>query len=113
MKISKMLLAGAACGMVAGAAFAQDAEDPAVRRAKSEVTEIWEPVPALVATPEGQPPSDAVVLFDNFGQTTILFFSGFQKNPSVPASTFVFTPPAVEPDVPPININTMVKTRLA
>ena len=37
---------------------------------------------------------DAVVLFDNFGQTTILFFSGFQKNPSVPASTFVFTPPA-------------------
>lgn len=37
---------------------------------------------------------DAVVLFDNFGQTTILFFSGFQKNPNVPVSTFVFTPPA-------------------
>ena len=64
MKINTMLLAGLACGL-AGTAFAQTAEeDPAIRRAKSEVTEIWEPVPALVATPEGQPPSDAVVLFD-------------------------------------------------
>ena len=65
MTINKMLLAGLACCGIAGAALAQDAaEDPAARRAKSEVTEIWEPVPALVATPEGQPPSDAVVLFD-------------------------------------------------
>ena len=37
---------------------------------------------------------DAVVLYDNLGQTTILFFSGFQKNPGVPAGTFSFTPPA-------------------
>jgi outer membrane lipoprotein carrier protein len=37
---------------------------------------------------------DAVVLFDNFGQTTILFFSGFQKNPGVSAGTFNFTAPA-------------------
>ena len=37
---------------------------------------------------------DAVVLYDNLGQTTILFFSGFQKNPGVSAGTFSFTPPA-------------------
>lgn len=37
---------------------------------------------------------DAVVLFDHFGQTTIVFFSGFQKNPAVSAGTFQFTPPA-------------------
>lgn len=37
------------------------------RAARSQVTEIWEPVPASVATPEGQPPSDAVVLFDGTG----------------------------------------------
>ncbi|WP_040402697.1 3-keto-disaccharide hydrolase [Celeribacter baekdonensis] len=37
------------------------------RRAQSEVTEIWEPVPRSVATTEGQPPSDAVVLFDGTG----------------------------------------------
>ncbi len=37
---------------------------------------------------------DAVVLFDNFGQTTILFFSNFQKNVGVSSSTFKFTPPA-------------------
>ena len=37
---------------------------------------------------------DAVVLYDNLGQTTILFFSGFTKNPGVSAGTFSFTPPA-------------------
>lgn len=63
MHFKTLVLAGLACGM-AGAGLAQETEDPALRRAKSEVTEIWEPVPALVATPEGQPPSDAVVLFD-------------------------------------------------
>ena len=37
---------------------------------------------------------DAVVLYDNLGQTTILFFSGFTKNPGVSAGPFSFTPPA-------------------
>ena len=37
---------------------------------------------------------DAVVLYDNLGQTTILFFSGFTKNPGISAGTFAFTPPA-------------------
>ena len=37
---------------------------------------------------------DAVVLYDNLGQTTILFFSGFRKNPGVPASAFTFAAPA-------------------
>lgn len=37
---------------------------------------------------------DAVVLYDNLGQTTILFFSGFTKNPGISAGTFAFSPPA-------------------
>lgn len=62
MKPNTFILACLAAGGLAGAAWAQD--DAAARRAKSEVTEIWEPVPRLVATPEGQAPSDATVLFD-------------------------------------------------
>jgi len=34
------------------------------RRRMSTATEVWEPVPATVATPENAAPSDAVVLFD-------------------------------------------------
>lgn len=30
---------------------------------------------------------------DNFGQTTVLKFSGFERNPSLPTDQFVFTPP--------------------
>lgn len=30
---------------------------------------------------------------DNFGQTTVLKFAGFERNPSLPADQFVFTPP--------------------
>ncbi|MBS1208679.1 MAG: Outer rane lipoprotein carrier protein LolA [Proteobacteria bacterium] len=30
---------------------------------------------------------------DNFGQTTVLLFSNFERNPALPADTFVFTPP--------------------
>jgi len=30
----------------------------------AEETEVWEPVPAVVRAPEGQPPSDALVLFN-------------------------------------------------
>ncbi|ODT60781.1 MULTISPECIES: DUF1080 domain-containing protein [Paracoccus] len=49
-------------------ALAQDADvTPEERRAQSEVTEVWEPVPETVQTPEGQPPSDAIVLFDGTG----------------------------------------------
>ena len=31
---------------------------------KAEVTEIWQPTPAVVSAPAGLPPSDAIVLFD-------------------------------------------------
>lgn len=33
-------------------------------RAPNELTERWQPVPPVVATPAGSPPSDAIVLFD-------------------------------------------------
>ncbi|MBI5329533.1 MAG: outer membrane lipoprotein chaperone LolA [Betaproteobacteria bacterium] len=35
----------------------------------------------------------AMELVDNFGQTTVLRFSGFERNPSLGASLFRFTPP--------------------
>lgn len=37
------------------------------RGLQAQVTEVWEPVPALVDTPEGGIPSDAIVLFDGSG----------------------------------------------
>ncbi len=33
-------------------------------RPPNELTEVWQPVPAVVATPAGSVPSDAIVLFD-------------------------------------------------
>lgn len=30
---------------------------------------------------------------DNFGQVTTIVFSGFERNPTLPAATFTFTPP--------------------
>ena len=36
----------------------------------------------------------AMELFDNFGQTTSLYFSQLERNPSLAASLFRFTPPA-------------------
>ncbi|GAB2889949.1 outer membrane lipoprotein chaperone LolA [Uliginosibacterium flavum] len=30
---------------------------------------------------------------DNFGQTTVLLFSSFERNPTLPADAFIFTPP--------------------
>lgn len=63
MKTTSLFITAALCGSFAGGAVAQDA-DALDRRARSEVTEIWEPVPRVVAAPEGQPPSDAIILFD-------------------------------------------------
>lgn len=54
------LIATALALTTATGAFAQEID----RHAQSEITEIWEPVPRSVETPEGQPPSDAIVLFD-------------------------------------------------
>ncbi|MGY1409078.1 3-keto-disaccharide hydrolase [Luteimonas sp. A611] len=51
-------------GILAGAAAL--AHDPSADPAK---TEAWAPVPAVVATPAGAAPSDAVVLFDGSGLT--------------------------------------------
>ena len=47
--------------LAAASAFAQDSAD-AARDPKK--TEVWTPVPAVVATPPGKAPSDAIVLFD-------------------------------------------------
>ena len=59
------LLAGA---LSASAAFAQAAPeltlDDLSNGLKSQVTDVWEPVPELVDAPEGGVPSDAIVLFD-------------------------------------------------
>jgi len=51
-----------AAGLLATAAvFAQADTDPARDPTK---TEVWTPVPAVVSTPQGGAPSDAIVLFD-------------------------------------------------
>ncbi|MEG0185229.1 MAG: DUF1080 domain-containing protein [Stenotrophomonas sp.] len=58
-RINPLLMAA---GMLAAApVFAHAGSDPARDPAK---TEVWTPVPASVATPEGGAPSDAIVLFD-------------------------------------------------
>ncbi|WP_303638273.1 3-keto-disaccharide hydrolase [Stenotrophomonas tuberculopleuritidis] len=52
-----------ATGLLAAAsAFAQASDTDPARDPKR--TEVWTPVPAVVATPVGKPPSDAIVLFD-------------------------------------------------
>lgn len=51
----------AACLLAAAPAFAQAAGDPA---RDPKTTEVWTPVPAIVAAPVGGAPSDAIVLFD-------------------------------------------------
>jgi len=35
----------------------------------------------------------AMEVRDNFGQTTVLFFASFERNPTLPADSFHFTPP--------------------
>ncbi|WNH49771.1 DUF1080 domain-containing protein [Stenotrophomonas aracearum] len=51
----------AACLLAAAPAFAQSSGDPARDPTR---TEVWTHVPAVVATPVGGAPSDAIVLFD-------------------------------------------------
>jgi hypothetical protein len=51
----------AACLLAAVPAFSQ-ADDAGARDPAK--TEVWTPVPAIVATPAGRAPSDAIVLFD-------------------------------------------------
>ncbi|MNM73265.1 hypothetical protein D3C81_849850 [compost metagenome] len=51
----------AVCLLAAAPAFAQTSGDPARDPTK---TEVWTPVPTIVATPSGRAPSDAIVLFD-------------------------------------------------
>ncbi|WP_425477500.1 3-keto-disaccharide hydrolase [Stenotrophomonas terrae] len=51
----------AACLLAAAPAFAQAAGDHA---RDPKTTEVWAPVPTIVATPVGIAPSDAIVLFD-------------------------------------------------
>lgn len=50
----------AACLLAAAPALAQSSGDPARDPTR---TEVWTPVPAVVATPAGAAPSDAIVLF--------------------------------------------------
>jgi len=51
----------AACIVAAVPALAQSQSEPERDPAR---TEVWKPVPAVVATPQGAAPSDALVLFD-------------------------------------------------
>lgn len=51
----------AACVLAAVPAIAAPASDP---QRDPAATEVWQPVPAVVATPPDAAPSDAVVLFD-------------------------------------------------
>lgn len=60
--IKHIILSGAALLSTTAMAIAQEAEPTDGQ--KSEVTEIWEPVPGTVETPQDEPPSDAIVLFD-------------------------------------------------
>ncbi|OBU69889.1 large, multifunctional secreted protein [Stenotrophomonas maltophilia] len=59
-RMPRVLLATAGL-LAAAAAVAQDGAD-AARDPKQ--TEVWTPVPAVVAAPAGRAPSDAIVLFD-------------------------------------------------
>lgn len=59
MMIRSLLLAAGL--LVVAPAFAQAGADPARDPTK---TEVWKPVPAIVATPPDAAPSDAIVLFD-------------------------------------------------
>ncbi len=61
---TKIIIA-ASIALTGSVAVAQETREERV--AKSAVTEIWEPIPETVQTPEGAPPSDAVVLFDGTG----------------------------------------------
>lgn len=68
MTLTKMTLTPLFAGlMLAAPAVAQDAAPEPTqeeRQAQSRVTEVQGPEPRLVQTPEGEPPSDATVLFD-------------------------------------------------
>ncbi|QJR81353.1 DUF1080 domain-containing protein [Alteromonas pelagimontana] len=55
------LMLGLAASTMTCSAMADDKLTPEQQAAK---TEVWEPVPAMVKAPEGQAPSDAVILFD-------------------------------------------------
>ncbi|HWU70940.1 MAG TPA: DUF1080 domain-containing protein, partial [Pseudoxanthomonas sp.] len=59
LKMTRPVLMGA-CLLIAAPAFAQAQNDPSRDPVK---TEVWKPVPAVVAAPSGAAPSDAVVLF--------------------------------------------------
>jgi hypothetical protein len=58
----RLYLSFASCLMWRAAALAAPPVAPAP--APETLTEVWSPVPAVVAAPPGSPPADAVVLFD-------------------------------------------------
>lgn len=67
--------------LIAALLLGTAASSLAQEKMKPEDTEVWEPVPHVVATPVGQAPSDAIVLFD--GKDLSAWES--QKNPGQPA----------------------------
>ena len=60
--LKHIILSGTALLTTSAMVLAQEAEPTDGQ--KSEVTEIWEPIPETVEAPEGEPPSDATILFD-------------------------------------------------
>ena len=58
------LLVATSCTAFSEAEPANTAEAAREPWQQAEDTEVWEPVPPVVAAEPGQPPSDAIVLFD-------------------------------------------------
>jgi hypothetical protein len=48
--------------IISGYSIAQ--EERTLREKMAQKSEIWEPVPMIVSAPDGQPPSDAIILFN-------------------------------------------------
>ncbi len=61
------LLVATSCTAFSEAEPANTAEAAREPWQQAEDTEVWEPVPPVVAAEPGQPPSDAIVLFDGSG----------------------------------------------
>ncbi|WP_343543764.1 DUF1080 domain-containing protein [Stenotrophomonas pavanii] len=63
-RMIRTVLATAGLLATASASASASAQDSADTARDPKKTEVWTPVPAVVATPPGKAPSDAIVLFD-------------------------------------------------
>lgn len=75
---------------ISGYSIGQDGQ--AQREAMAQKTEVWEPVPALVSATEGQPPSDAIVLFNGQDLSAWLALKGGEATWPVQNGSFTVKP---------------------